>query len=577
MLEKCVANIRYKPAKQIRNTDKKISITTIGIDTEALTTGECFMACTSLGDVYDMTNFPDCFFTRKYRNSVFVAYNLKYDSGAFVQHIPLDKLKQLQLDGTTEHDGFRYKSIGYKCLSISRGKNAIHMYDMLNFYNTSLNVASKKYLGKQKLDIDTYEFTPEYVKENWDMLADYCIQDAKLVQELSQILIERFEGFGVYPRKLYSVAYIAWQYFSKNAPWIHVKGLWQQNKRILDYAMQSYNGGKFEVTTKGIDYYYEYDIVSQYPNEIRNLVDLRKAKILRSRDYQKESIYAFINCTMRIPISVHSPLAMKNGNLNYYPRGIIKKIITKTEYDYLTSQGCDSVIHDAYWFLIDDISYPYRTVIDNLMKYKDEYKRTGDKLNYHTVKILMNSFYGKLCQLIDKKDYWQAGSSWNPIYASVITANARVSITKMQQDFSCVVAVHTDSIITTQELGFPKVGSIGDMIKEVEGKGIILGSGIYQIGDKTKFRGFTTKEKLLDLLPEYGNKLYIDKKKPITWKEAAHRGLSNDMINRFIDIKKALDLNFDRKRMWVDDYVSFEEVRERPVFSAPFILGEHDY
>jgi len=571
-----IDNVRYNPSWHMRQTDHKTSLEVIGIDTEAYTSGVCFMISTSLGDTFHPYDFPACLFTRRYRGKNFVAYNLKYDSGALLQSLCIEDLKILQTTDTVTVGNYKYTSIVYKCLSIRKGKNTIHIYDMLNFYQMSLNKASKKFLNKSKLDCDTNLFTRAYVKKHWNKISKYCIHDAVLVKMLADRVISMFEEFDVFPQKLYSVAYVSYQYFRNTCAWIHVKRYWNKHKEVLDFAMQSYNGGKFEVTQKGYDYYYEYDIVSAYPYEIANLIDIRDARIIDSKRYKKDAVYGFLDCTMNIPVNVHSPVARKRRIVNYYPVGVHRKVITKTEYDYLIDQGCDITIHKAYWLMKNSLTYPYKYQIERLMELKNQFKISDKKMEYHTVKIFLNSFYGKFVQLISKDGYYKAGSSWNPIYGSVITSNCRVRVSELQQEHPCVVAVHTDSIISTKALDLPKTGHLGQFIFDSEGEGVILGSGIYQVGKKSKFRGFNTKENLIDIIPHSGRFMDISRVRPYTWREVAHRSLSVNQINLFEDMPRQLRLNFDCKRIWLDDYKDFSEVKERKVISVPWMLDGTD-
>jgi len=279
-MEKTIDNVQYRCCNYNRVNSKKESIHPIGIDTEAYITGECFMICTSEGDVFQPDQFPDCLFSRKYRGRSFVAYNLKYDMGAFLQRLLPALLEELRSKGEVIQGAFTYKVIGNKCLTIRKGKNSIHIYDIYNFYNMSLNKASEVYLNDKKDYVETVHFWPHYGLLFWDNISKYCLKDAILVESLSRILIKRFENYGVFPRKLYSVAYISYQYFRQKCPYVTVKRYWDHEKEVLRYAMESYNGGKFEVTTKGLGYYYEYDIVSAYPFEISNLVNISWARVV---------------------------------------------------------------------------------------------------------------------------------------------------------------------------------------------------------------------------------------------------------------------------------------------------------
>lgn len=571
-----ISKVKYFAPKYKRKTEHTKSLEVFGLDTEAYTSGVCFMICTSDGDIWQPSQFPACLFSRKYRGKNFVAFNLKYDSGALVQHFTKKQLKTLQTKEEVEVNGYRYKTIANKCFSIRKGKNTVHIYDIASFFDSGLNAAAKKFLGKEKQDIDTVRFTKAIVKRRWNEIASYCIKDARLVKELADALIAMFESFGVYPRKLYSVAYISYQYFSNRCPYIHVRRYWDSYKEVLDYAMQSYNGGKFEVTTKGSGYFYEYDIVSCYPFEISNLVDVRDARVEKSKAYRKDAVYGFIDACVKIPVNVSSPVALKKGQLNFYPVGEYRKVITKSEYDYLTQAGADVTIKNAYWLHKTYLTYPYRKEIRRLMLLKDKYKRADKKMQYHVVKKFLNSFYGKMVQLVRKDGFFRASSSWMPIYGSMITANARVRISQLQQDHPEIIAVHTDSVISTAPLQTTLSDALGGLDFEIEGQGLILGSGIYQIADKSRFRGFNTKKPLIDMIPSRGKRLDMSKDRPYTWREVAHRGLSLRDINRFELMPRELNINFDCKRIWLDDYKSFAEVFKRQVESVPWMVDSTD-
>lgn len=560
-----------------RSYNKKVStmqksINVLGIDTEADKDGRCFMIATSLGDVFKMSDFPGCMFSREYRGKIFVAYNLKYDEGAFLQFLPRKNLAKLREKGKTIFGDYKIAIIPRKYLRITKGKNSITIYDLYNFYNMSLNAASKKYLNDEKLDIATKSFSKSYIEDNWNMIAKYCVKDAVLVEKLGNKIIKQFETWGVYPRALYSTAYVTYQYFRRHTNYVDVSMFWEKYPTLLWYAYNSYNGGKFEVTRKGLDYYYEYDIVSAYPYEIANLIDLRHADVIHSKRFVKEATYGFLWCNITIEKPLYSPVVMKQGMVNTYPIGNFIRCITLNEYIYLCSLGCKLEILDAVWMVMRKIEYPYREEIYKLMKFKNEYKMSGDKLNYHIIKIFLNSLYGKFCQLIKGGEKLKASSCWNPVFASIITANTRIRISEMQNKYPCVVAVHTDSVISTKPLDFPKKGKLGDFVFETEGEGVVLGSGIYQIGNTTKLRGFYSKHSLVDLIETSVKNIWIEAIRPFTWREVLHRNLDLEEINRFQTYWKKISVAFDRKRIWLNDYKYFSEVKSRKVYSIPYVI-----
>lgn len=563
------STVHYRCAYTSKKKQIEKSIELIGIDTEADQSGKCFMIATSLDDVFTLEEWPQFLFSRRYRGKKFACYNLKYDEGALLQHLPRDCLEELRKEGKTEYENVYYSIIPGKAFTIRRNKHTSTIYDLYTFFLGSLNYNAQKYLGEQKLEMDTTAFTDKYIKENWHKIGAYCVRDAELVERLARLLIAKFEAFGVFPRKLYSTAYVSYQYFSKFTRYVTVKRYWENNRKVLDYAMRSYNGGKFEVTQKVSSYLYEYDIISAYPAEIRNLVDITYARIVREKRYRRHASYGFIDCVINIPVNVHSPVALKYGTLNVYPVGQIHKTITKTEYEYLIAQGCDIEINEAYWLHIDNKKYPYRAEIDKLVAHKQRLNKEEQPLDYRTIKIFLNSLYGKFVQLIDKKTYWQASTCWNPIYGSVITANVRTRISQYQQDHPEIIAVHTDSLISKKPLPFQGKGELGDVIYECEGEGLILGSGVYQIGDKVRLRGFDYKTKLTDFIGVKKRSIPIETTSARSWREVVFHKWELERINRFETIPKKLTVDFDRKRIWCKDWRAFSDISDRPVYSLP--------
>lgn len=545
------------------------SITPIGIDSEALTDGKMFMICTSEGDIWTPETWLDGITSRKFRGATFVCYNLKYDSGAFLQHLPTDNLDELRRTNKTIYESISYRVIANKMLSISKAKHAVTIYDIAQYYGGSLDYNAHKYLGQAKLEQETKRFTPELVAKNWDNIAEYCVHDAVLTAALAERLIAQLNTWGLHVTKLYSTAWISYQWFAARSGHPSVGHFWQYDKRVLDYAMESYNGGKFEVTTKGSSYLYEYDIVSAYPKSISDLLDLTKVSVTWSKKYVKDARYAFLRVKAKIPHDLPSPVAIKEGLLNTYPVGTIEKVITKAEYDYLIANGADITVQGGCWLVPDREEYMYRKEIEHLIALKQEYKGK-DELAYHTVKILMNSLYGKFVQLIEQPSgRWRAGSSWNPIYGSIITADTRVRISDMQRRFPSIWAVHTDSVISEEPLPFPKSSTLGDMSFEIEGDGIIVGCGIYQIGSKTAIRGVPSAVTLRDIALKGGHLADVSSMQPLSWRQALHRYHSIERINLWVKSLKRMRPDVDTKRLWVDDWKDWSEVLLRKVVSAP--------
>lgn len=45
------------------------------------------------------------------------------------------------------------------------------------------------------------------------------------------------------------------------------------------------------------------------------------------------------------------------------------------------------------------------------------------------------------------------------------------------------------------------------------------------------------------------------------------------MINQFVEMKRKVNINFDCKRIWLNDYKNYSEILKRNVYSIPHILN----
>jgi hypothetical protein len=138
----------------------------------------------------------------------------------------------------------------------------------------------------------------------------------------------------------------------------------------------------------------------------------------------------------------------------------------------------------------------------------------------------------------------------------VITANTRITVTRMQNLLKdrCL-AVHTDSVMCLDPLTPEQAtGALGGFAHEVSGKGIIISCGMYEISDKTKFKGFRLRRgaSWRRILKNYPGRrrirftqLHVE-----SWIEAMSKNHLRDRINVFENVPKVVDLNADDKRAW---------------------------
>lgn len=546
------------------------------MDSEAYTSGRPFLFCFSDGHSATPEEVLSLLFER-YNNENFCLWNLKYDSGALLYNMPDGKelpekngLRQFEqgkielwvknsTSWIVEGEKVTVEYIPHKYLKLSKGKNTwVKFWDIMQFFKSSLDNASQKYLGEKKMKMETKSFTIDYAKKHIRKLTAYCVRDARLTARLANYFLKKLDEFGIRCTAIYSEASLSFRYFQDYSRIVHVKRYWRHYKDSLKYAMDAYEGGKFEITARGAFNGYEYDITSAYPFEIMNLLDLSLAEVKETNKYQDEAAYGFLHCLVEVCEDLSVPCGLLEKNTRIYPVGKFYTGLTKNEYDYLLTIGAKIKILSGVWLFVNRKTYPYRDAILELFKLKHQYKGK-DAMLYSLTKIMMNGFYGKMAEVReDWRGSFQAGIGWNPFYAAIITANTRLRVTELQNIMkNDCIAVHTDSVITLSPIPEKYLGGkIGDFELVEKGDGLLIACGCYQVGSAAAFKGFEAKEgdNWRRLLERYKDKKEIpyEALRVESWTEAVSKG-HFDRINLFQTMPKNISLNADIKRIWKDN------------------------
>ena len=483
--------------------------------------------------------------------------------------------------------------VPHKLLKLTWSKDeVIRFWDICQFFESSLDKAAITYLGEGKDAISTKKFTRSFIKHNFDLIKKYCIHDAVLTRKLGNYFLEKLSTFGIRATSLYSSASLSFRYFQDHGDIIDIDRYWKNHRETVKMAIDSYEGGKFEITARGaFPMAHEYDIVSAYPYELANLVDIRFAKVKINAKYEPSAVYGFLRCHISVYEDVALPCGLIINNTRVYAIGSYYITITKNEYEYLLSLNVKVTIITASWLFVENTDYPYRNTVNTLFSLKHEYKKK-DPAIYQVIKICLNGFYGKMAQCIkDYKDNYNAGVAFNPFYASVITANCRIRVAQMQNRFKkkCL-AVHTDSIILTSPLPESELSPVlGSWEHVVSSSGLLIACGCYQIGSVGGYKGFEphyktdpkTGEKIYetwnDILSKYPRRKFLPSKtlQVESWVSAVARGHFGT-INKFEDVIKKIDLNADIKRVWSKDDMKAGDYLNKLYHSRPRVITQTD-
>lgn len=372
----------------------------------------------------NLNDILDIMTQRKYEDCINVFYNLTYDAEGMLKFIPHSELlkiyfkhniiikksdsgKLLFLDlsdfdsmrKTIENDMsyYRVSYIPKKFLRIKQGHKSYNYYDLFQYYNTSLEKASTKYLGQHKGDVDREHISLDRFnrdKKYHSELIKYCIRDSELTQKLGDLLFQNI--YEVYnSKKFISSASIAEDYILHNVK----LNLPRLSDEIVKAWLSSYHGGRFEIMKRGkMKEVHEYDLSSAYASEMADMRMLSKeAQCIKVFNEDFTCEYGCYNIDIDIPKDIYiAPLPYYSEKKNQleFPVGKFKDYwIDKVELEYLAKLGFDYKIHYGYEIFDPDARRDLRDIMLYAYKKKEYYKKLGDDIKANTYKTICNACF----------------------------------------------------------------------------------------------------------------------------------------------------------------------------------------
>ena len=554
------------------------------MDTETIN-GKAKMLCDANGYTLSLKGFHDFtdFIERnEYHKTVNMFFNLKYDAQAIMSYLDDATLFDLHIFNKATYEDIKIRYIPKKKLTLTFNKKTYKFYDIFQFFYTSLNKASLKYLGETKLDFPIKSINdPQFWIDNYAQIKEYCIQDAKLCGKLGVIAQTQFNEMGLDFNNPVSTASLAEQFAIRyrRVPTFSLKF-------VHKFGYFSYWGGLFEQYKRG---YFEQvskgDINSAYPYIMNSLPDLAEGEWEFHDKNIEDCNFGFVFVKIRSKKAyVQSLQTMWTSSIKYPVLDWHYRYLTLLEYKfYLDNEICDMNVIDFMLFYPRTDYKPF-SYMKSFYDRRRILKEDTDSREL-ALKILMNSTYGKYIQMIEIIDQdWriQAGQMFLPIYASYTTSGTRLQILKylLKHDID-PIAIYTDCIIAED---MPKVNStsLGGWSEQSKGEMVAIGCGVYSIRDGDKesshIRGFheSKDRSLFNLIENNREKRIIEMNivRPLGLGELIRRykSSSENYLNEWLKFPKHIDINFDKKRVWNDRFKDCNDMLKRNINSQPINL-----
>jgi hypothetical protein len=538
------------------------------LDTETYE-GNLFLIADSEGNWLDdisAENVIKFLFNKRYQGAWNFFYNLSYDAEVILKLLgeSLNSYKTSKRLVFKWND-YRLEYIPSKRLVIRKKHHSSVFFDISQYYHSSLTDAYQNNIGKLSNDYlqmktKRSEFSPYFYKRNKTLVRNYCVQDCKLTKELAEHWIKLFhDAFGFYPLRWISSGYVAEKVLINNK--IDIPKFAEIPYRVQDLAWRSYYGGRFEILKRGfIGEAHLYDINSAYPYALTQIPDLRKGKWFRRKTILQEAQVGFFHIRASIPDCKYMPpFPFKSNNILIFPTGQFETYVTLAEL-----RACENPkwykILDSYQFVPNSDEYPYKDFVEKMYQKRLELKQKKDPLQL-PLKVILNSIYGKTSQKVNGR----IGNLFNPVIASFITGFTRAQLYQfiIQNNLEKeTVAFATDSICITRKLDINSV-KLGEFSLDNSANDVFyLQNGFYRFNGRWKQRGLGnlgSKEiEHLETIERKGKLYYKFKVKRSTRLRSSILQDSISNIGMIKEFEREMNLNADRKRLWLGELTSVD-------------------
>jgi len=338
---------------------------------------------------FDFLEALKSFLKKRRRSCCFTFFNLDYDVTALLKHLKKQFVRELFLRGRACWGGVSMEYIPGKFWKIAWHGYTFFFYDLYPFFQCGLDAAGQRFLGEtgrkarmskrmlKGLSLLSYRKH----RKKWDA---YGMQDARILQSLTDQLISALRSIGYEGRNLYSPGYVAKRY-------LQMKGVgfgWLPPD-IEKFISKCYYGANVEIYQRGFfPNAWSYDVKSAYPAAMSDLPDFEKASYSITRKPESKHYFAKVRVWMQEAPFYLLPMTSPSG-VTIFPRfrGQIAWVCNE-EVEALRENG-DTVEILEVCNVFAGSQKPFAGVVEELFL-----KRREGGMKGLVYKLILNSMYG---------------------------------------------------------------------------------------------------------------------------------------------------------------------------------------
>lgn len=476
------------------------------------------------------------------RRRILVCFGLNYDANMIFRDMPEGKLRELHTERSVYWSNYFIEYIPRKWLTIknTKTKQTVKIYEVFGYFQTSFIKALTAWnLEPPREIVEGKQLRSDFTEEQFKQILSYCIRECELLVQLMNSLKSAMLSVDIKPRTWCGAGTVAAALLKPVRPF-HLHDI-EHPTEVLDSIYMGYFGGRVELYKQGqFPKIHNYDIISAYPSEIRNLPDLASGKWSKRRVFTNKypGVWRVKWNNTQGPIA---PFPVRYKKEIYYP--------TSGEGTYHTAEVSAAIDSGFKIQIVGGWTYhptsdfkPFQ-FIDELFEYRKKLKQAGHP-GEKAVKLGLNSVYGKLAQGQGYRGQLPAFQSY--FWAGQVTAATRAQLLRaIMSNPEAMVMVATDGIFSEDELPLELGTKLGEWETQEYDDMFTAQPGVYKatVDGKplVKSRGFFAREVDYDALIQ-------------GWKDDREYASYHYTSTRFIGLGTALSRTSMKDwRTWVSE------------------------
>ena len=412
---------------------------------------------------------------------------------------------------------------------------------------------------------DAHQF--QNTEASYDEALYDCIGKAKVAQEIGEEVYNALKSIGLKPKSLTSpIKTFEQEVIDK----MSLPSIDNIPEEAGHYAYECCKGNWVEAFQLGHwDNVWNYDIVSAYPAQIAQLLDLREGEWVQSNKYVEAARYGYCKGEINIKSSVgFTPFIYRQDSQRSLPSlhcitGKYPKFLNKKGIDFLNKweQG-EYKIEDGWWWIPNKEIKPLEQTINWLFLEKEG---AGGRKK-EIVKRIMAAIFGKMLEIRNE----QFGGMFNPVWAAEVETGTRFEVA----DFvlrNGIEPIHiaVDNVISPKEVEVKEKG-IGSWELNAISPCICAGTGAVAIRDDGQgdfHLKYDWLREQIEKEPE-ANEYKMTKLVPVTVNEAD--GEKYEKLGELQELTKVLSIGKGEKRAYREQPKTGGELLQRSYSSSPW-------